>query len=61
MERIQDQMSLWLMKVRRNWAVVAATTKIETRKLSEWQGWTGDNEGPRVLDQCSIVVPLTSV
>lgn len=26
--------------------VVAATTKIETRKLSEWQGWTEDNGGP---------------
>lgn len=32
--------------------VAAATTEIETRKLNEWQGWTGDNGR---LNRCLIV------
>lgn len=43
-------------------AVVAATTKIETRKLSEWQGWTasGTMEKPARWFDCSYEVNLTS-
>lgn len=35
-------------------AVVAATTEIETRKLNEWQGLTGDNGGPGMS---ALIVP----
>lgn len=36
-------------------AVVAATTEIETRKLNEWQCWTGDNGCPVMT---ALIVPL---